>query len=396
MRRCGKSTLMRQLAAWLLDAGEPADSILFVHFEEPIFLESGRDTRVLELLFELYREELTPGRKPWVFLDEVQNVDGWARWVRATHEKGQANFVVSGSTSRIIEPELGTVLTGRHQTVQLSPFSLRERLRFEGLEDVTWDKPPLSEAVQRALGDMLRFGGLPEAVELQDRRQRDQLLRQLFDDILYRDIVQRHEIRRPQDLQQVAFWYLANTAREAAYNRVKDRYGLSMDQVRAYAGYLEEGYLVRQIERFSFKPHVRSRSPRVVHALDNGVRNAVTFRFSEDRGWLAESLVCQQILRDLRDDTDTELFYFKEKRSCDFVLWRETCAEEVIQVWYGDPDGLVPYRELAGLDDAMQATNARRATLITRDREETAELPSGSEARLVPLARWLLERRTGS
>ncbi len=394
MRRAGKSTLMRQLIDHLLRTGRASpDEVVLAHFEEPVFLEFGRDRRVLDAILDVFLTEFHPKRKPWVFLDEIQHVDEWARWARATHDKGRANFVVSGSTSRIIEPELATVLTGRHITVNLSPFSFRERLALQGADlrdlSVREQRSRLPSEFDRlgarVLEDVLRYGGIPEVVRLAPS-QRDQRLRQLFDDILNRDVLHRHEVRRPGDLEQVAHWFLTNTARIASYNRLKNRYGLSLDQVRRYAGYLEESYLLRQIQRFSFKAHERSRNPRKVYATDLGLRNAVTFRFSEDRGWLAETLVFQV----LDQDPDTTLLYFQGDRECDFVVWRGERAERVVQVWYGEPDAVIPPRETGGLIEAMSATSAPEGILITADRGGPIAVDEGA-ARMTPLRQWLLD-----
>jgi uncharacterized protein len=385
MRRCGKSTLMHQLVRHLLRSktvNNPHDVVL-ANFEETVFLEERRDTRALDLLFEVYRETARPSGKPWVFLDEVQNIDGWARWVRAASEKGLGTFVVSGSSSKIIEPELGSVLTGRHQSFTLWPFSYRELLRLRHVDIEQIENPDQLESHSRMfLPEYLRHGGMPEIRDAQfPRHLRDGYLRQLFRDILYKDIVQRHEVRAPRALEEVAHYFLVNTGRLAPYNRVKNRYGLVMDQVRDYAGYLQESYLIGETKHFSYKVSEQANLPRKVYARDTGLRNAVSFRSSPDTGHLAETVVFNHLSR----DEGVELLHFRKKRECDFVVWKDGRPIQAIQVCT-TPDGVLPEREEAGLREAMESLSIPSGLLITT----TSALSSSDErVRIVPLDWWL-------
>jgi predicted AAA+ superfamily ATPase len=209
---------------------------------------------------------------------------------------------------------------------------------------------------------------------------------QHFRDLLYRDVVSRHEIRDIQALEQVALCYLTNTANLITYNRIKNTYGLAMDQVRAYTSYLEEAYLIRQLPRYSPKISARARSPRKVYAVDVGMRNAVAFSFSQDLGRIAETVVHSHLIR----DPNTRIFYYQGRRECDFLIWRGEQAVQAIQVCY-DPQDMLPEREIAGLEEVLKATGLKEGLIITHGIDDVVSTQSGLTVHMRPLWRWLCE-----
>jgi predicted AAA+ superfamily ATPase len=388
MRRSGKSTLMRQLARSLTDdEGVAPTEILFVNFEEPIFLERPLDAAALDRVFDTYHELSRPGPRPHLFLDEVQNVSGWARWVRARAETGRAHVVVSGSSSRLLEPEIASVLTGRSVTRTLWPLSFREHLRFRGIT-VGAGSSLLAQGarIRQQLGDHLRWGGLPEVVLASDVAVKETLLKSYFRDILYRDVVARHQVRDIRALEQIAHHYLVNTASLSTFNRLKNAYGLAMDQVRAYTAHLEESYLIRAVPLYSPKVSQQARAPRKVYAIDVGLRNAVAFRFSQDLGRIAETAVHAHLCH----DDDARLFYFSGKHECDFLVWKGDRARAAIQVCYDTEDRELDPREPAGLVEAMDAVGLREGTILTHGLSADRRL-GGRRIRIRPLWRWLVE-----
>ncbi len=387
MRRCGKSTLMRQLVRALVDRGVALKDTLFVNFEEPIFLERELDAAALDRVFDTYLELARPSSVPHLFLDEVHNVSGWERWVRSRTETGRARIVVSGSSSRLFDPDLATVLTGRHLTHTLWPLSFLELLRFRGVElEDGPDALARGARIRQELARYLRFGGLPEVVLAESDEIRTALLKHYFRDLLYRDVVRRHQIRDVRALETIAHHYLANTANLATYNRLKNLYGMAMDPIRSYTRYLEESYLIREVPRFSFKVSAQSRAPRKVYAIDVGLRNAVAFRYSEDLGRLAETVVFNHLVR----DEDVRIFYFQGRGECDFVVWRGDRARRVIQVCY-EVDEELPEREVSGLVEAMDALGADEGLIITRSVDRLLKASGDREIRALPLWRWLCE-----
>lgn len=389
LRRCGKSTLMRQLLRTLVESrGVPAKDTFFVNFEDPVFLEHTPDASLLDHVFDTFLELARPEKTPYLFLDEIHNVSSWERWARARTETGRARIVVSGSSSRLLDTDLATVLTGRHLTRTLWPLSFPELLRFRGLE-LGGPADLLAQGVhlRQELSRYLRHGGLPEVVLAETDDIRTSLLQQYFRDLLYRDVVSRHQIRDVRALETLAHHYLTNTANLTTYNRLKNAYGMAIDQVRVYTRYLEDAFLIREVPRFSHKVTGQERSPRKVYAIDVGLRNAVAFQFSQDLGRLAETVVFAHLVR----DEDTRVFYFQDRNECDFLTWRGTRAQRAIQVCFESEGSALPARELAGLEEAMDATGLDTGWILTRDLSRTFEDSHGRTIHAVPLWRWLCE-----
>ncbi|MBI5548170.1 MAG: ATP-binding protein [Deltaproteobacteria bacterium] len=211
------------------------------------------------------------------------------------------------------------------------------------------------------------------------------LLKQYFRDILYRDVVARHRVRDVRALEQVAHHYLVNTASLATHNRIKNTYGLAMDQVRSYTAHLEESYLIRSVARYSPKVSQQARAPRKVYAVDVGMRNAVSFRFSEDIGRLAETVVHGQLSR----DEDARLFYWAGELECDFNVHKGAGATAAIQVCQ-EPDENLPEREVKGLLEAMRYFDLKEGTIVTNRASFEREV-EGRMVRAQPLWLWLLD-----
>jgi predicted AAA+ superfamily ATPase len=386
MRRTGKSTLLRQIAGRLRRRGIPDRDVLFLNFEDPLFLELPPVPASLDRILSVYRAVLRPAGRPWLLLDEVQAVEGWGRWVRAQQETGQARVAVTGSSSGLLEPEAATVLTGRTVQFRLDPLSFKEFLSFRGREATELEQHGLASGLSPLLAEYLQYGGLPEPVLAPSDNLRETLLRRYFQDILFRDVVARHGVRDLRGLEQVAHHLLVHTGALVTWNRIKDQYGLNLDPVRSYAAALEGCHLLRTMPRFSFRVPEQARAPRKVYASDTGLRNAVSFRFSADLGRLAETAVFNHVAR----DPDLRLYYHADHGECDFVAWRGATPIRAVQVCFGDAGAEIPAREVEGLHGALVRFGLDEGLVVTRDALFERKL-EGRTIRGVPLASFLLE-----
>lgn len=131
IRRSGKSTLVKQLAK---EVGGDKNTLI-VNFEDERFIR--RDLKLLRDIFDTYLEKVKPEKKPFIFLDEIQNIPEWERFARGMHERKDATLIISGSSSKLLSAELATLLTGRHITFFAYPLSFKEFLRFKGISAIT-------------------------------------------------------------------------------------------------------------------------------------------------------------------------------------------------------------------------------------------------------------------
>ncbi|HNQ51074.1 MAG TPA: ATP-binding protein [Candidatus Omnitrophota bacterium] len=356
-RRSGKSYLMRQTVKELIDAGMKRKDVLFINFEDPRFVRL--DTQLLDDIFTAYREFIAPEGAPMVFLDEVQEVDGWERWVRSFHELRKGKICVSGSNAKLLSRELGTVLTGRHLDVSVSPLSWDE---FRSFKDKNAPVAPL-------LAEYLESGGFPEVV-LSGRKQ--ELLLAYFEDILTKDLIRRFRVRKAEQMKSLAKYYFSNISSLSTFNSLEKSLGINAATIEKFSGYFEDAYLLSFVKRFSWKVREQEKSPRKVYSVDTGLANAVGFRFSQNSGALAENLVFSQLRRRQAADPSLEIYYWKDAqhRETDFVVKQGKSAIAAIQVCWDIRDERVRQRELKSLRLAMDDLGLKEGLVITDDQEE--------------------------
>lgn len=386
-RRAGKSFLMRQAAQVLTRNGVGKENILIANFEDPRFTEL--NTKLLEQLYETYLEFLSPKGPVYVFLDEVQEIDGWERWVRYMHELKKAKLVVSGSNAKLLSRELGTLLTGRHLDVTVFPLSFREFLAFNGVS-VTDRLDLLNKRVeiQGLLRKYLEFGAFPE-VSLSQQKQA--ILLSYFEDLVTKDLLRRFRVRKPQELKVLVKSYLSNVATLTTFHSMAKSLELSPGTVEKFSSYLEQVYLVFFLKRFSFKVREQEKNPRKVYAIDTGLSNTVGFRFSENIGRLTENVVFLHLKRQQALNPDSELHYWKDlrHREVDFVIKEGTKVKQLIQVCWNVDDARTRDRELRSLVKGMEELKASRALVITEEYEAEEEF-KGTRIAFVPVWKWLL------
>lgn len=200
VRRSGKSTLMKQIIKKKISSGIDRASFLYVNFEEPKF--SGLLTpEFLQQIYEAYLEIIKPNEKTWIFLDEVQNVPNWERFVRGLHEKKEANIFISGSTAKLLGKELGTLLTGRWVEMKTYPLDFREFLLFKQMKiENKMDMLSNKVRIKQLLREYLEFGGFP-LVALKE--EREEILRRYFDDKGHSHAAQDKKNRKTQGARQI-------------------------------------------------------------------------------------------------------------------------------------------------------------------------------------------------
>jgi uncharacterized protein len=380
-RRTGKSTLMRQFVQGRIGKGQNRRSFLYINLEEPRFADM-LSTQFLQQAYDAYKEIVQPKEKPIILLDEVQNVDGWERFVRSLHEKEEAHVLVSGSTSRLLSRELGTLLTGRWVELQTYPLTFQEFIAFKGviLERET-QALAAKTRIKQLLREYLEFGGFP-LVALNE--EKGELLRRYFDDIISRDIAERNRVRQPDKLRALAKHYLTGFASLVSLRKMARFLGTSADTVERFSSYMEEAYFLFFLPKFAFSLREQQANPRKVYGGDLGLVNIAGFRFSEDKGRLYENAVYLSLKR-----AQKEIYYFKGKGECDFIVKEGRTPSQAIQVSYHI--GNNKERELRGLTEALDAFKLKEGLVITEDKEAVEKVGS-RKIRYVPLWKWLLQK----
>lgn len=380
VRRCGKSTLMMQFIKDLVDKDLPVKNTLYVNLEDPRFWGS-LSLKFLNDLFETYVEYLKPDRMPYVFIDEVQHVTGWEKFVRFLQEARKGHVFVSGSASTLSSPEFGTALTGRHLPLTVCPLDFAEFLSFREMElrnrlDIVRRKVE----IKRLLKEYLEFGGFPKVALSKEKKE---ILCSYFEDIIARDVVERNRIVNIEEAKILAKYYLTNISGLATFGKIKNFLKIPLHTVERFSSYLTNANLVFLVKKFSYSLKEQQVNPRKVFAVDCGLRNVVGFKFSPDLGKLYENAAFSKLHGEGKD-----VYYWKNKRECDFLV-RTGSDKELIQVCCNLDDPAVKEREIDGLSETMEKFNIRQGIIITQDQDEEEKI-RGKMIKFIPLWKWLL------
>jgi len=360
VRRCGKSTLLRQLIKKL-------NGFYYFNFEDPkaINFEVGD----FQKLNEVFKEEY--GSHYYYFFDEIQNVHQWELFVRAMLDKDK-KIVITGSNASLLSKELGTRLTGRHLRYELFPFSYREFLNF------TNKKPNINSFQHYFIK-----GGFPEYLKFNNA----QILQELLNDILVRDIAVRYNIRSIKTLKEMALYLITNIGKEFSYNLLKRTFDLgSTNTVIDFVSYFEDSYLLFTIQKFDYSLKKQLVNPKKIYSIDNGLSNANSTSFSGDKGRMLENIVFINLRKKYK-----EIFYFQEKNECDFVVKQGTNIRNAIQVCY-DLNEDNKKREINGILGAMKKFKLKEGLILTYDQEDKIKTDN-SKIIIMPVWKWLMQRK---
>lgn len=343
IRRCGKSTLMKQI----------------IHqTEQQASYFSFEDTRVhgFEVSDFPKLEEVMGDDIEVYFFDEVQNVPSWEIFVRQLHDR-QAKVFITGSNATLLSKELGTRLTGRHVRHELFPFSYDEFLLYRNLQ-------PGPDSFYM----YIKLGGFPEFLETEN----PEILQNLMKDIVLRDIAIRYGIRNTGSIMDITLYLLSNIGKEFSYNNLRKVLSFgSTNTVADYLTWLSESYLLFFLPRFSWSAKNILVNPRKVYAIDNGLIQSNTLSFNEDKGRLLENAVYLFLRRH-----KLELFYFRETHECDFVVFKDRKCQFLIQVCQSLTNDNLK-RELDGLKEAMNFFKLNTGYVLTLDQLDTFQLQDG-------------------
>lgn len=385
-RRAGKTWFLFQLVRQLLDGGVPREEILFVDFEDYRL----KDMAPADVDALLAAWERLTGRTPrHLFFDEVQNLPDWSRVLRTLHNRRRHTIVITGSNSSLLTREIATELRGRYEDVRLLPFSFRELLAFRGMAwDTAMMHTPEHGRLVRVFEDFLEHGGFPEVCRRETAAERRGLLRNYYDTIYYRDVLDRHGIKARTVMDHMMSALLNGAAKSfsiSAFERQLKAAGQegSKRTLVHYLEFLREAFFVFTSEKYSPSVRKRMMNPRKVYLADTGF-GLLAGGFPANRGrWLENAVALEWVRR------GREFFYFKDRRECDFVLADAGRPVEAWQVcWSVAPEN--EKRELGGLAEAMTQLRVNAGGILTFDQEEEREI-GGRSIRLRPMWKWLLE-----
>jgi len=372
VRRCGKSTLLKQLMKAKFN-----DDFFYFNFDDERIADFNPEDfqPLMETLIEVF------GEKKSVFFDEIQNIKGWELFINRILRQSYRVFI-TGSNANLLSKELGTHLTGRHVDIELYPFSFTETLRAKKIEApikgvYTTEQKAL---MSKSFSEYLERGGMPEVVVFSN----ESVLTSILNDVIQKDITERYNIRKPGELKVVCRFLIANASNPITYRSLTDNFGIkSPNTVQKYVGYAEEAYLIFTVPKYDKKIKKLDKNPRKVYCIDNGIVTKNAPGFAERMGALLENIVAIHLKR-----LGRELYYYKGKTGAeaDFITPSE---RQVIQVCYELNYGNEG-RELKGLFEAMEEIKANDGLILTLEQERELTYHD-KKVTVKPVWQWLLE-----
>lgn len=372
VRRCGKSTLLTEIRSM------QNHQDYYINFDdERLITFSIEDFQLLtEVFTDLY------GKQSIYYFDEIQNIDGWERYVRRLQDEGNKIYI-TGSNARMLSRELGTHLTGRYIRRELFPFSFTDFLRLKDVQ-----VPVLNELHGTEIKSRIRIlfqqyfeaGGFPVYLL---NRNRD-YLRDLYEGIVFRDILVRHKITREREIRELLYFIAGNIAKEATQNSLARIVGIkNSTTIKDYLGFFEDSFLVFTLFRYDDSIKRQLLAPRKLYFIDNALASVVSFRSGSDRGRMLENLVFIELKR-----RNAEIYYFRGKYECDFVI-KQDFKIQIIQVCADLDQAETRNREISGLMEAMIFFDLRHGWIITENDEDHFE-KDGRAVEIIPVWKWLL------
>ncbi len=387
-RRSGKTWRLYQVAAEIMRT-RPKESIVFLSFEdERLDLEAGELDLIIQAYRELYPEQDLA--RCTFFFDEIQAVRGWERFVRRVYDSVSRRIYLTGSNARMLGSEIATSLRGRSISFTVLPLSFKEYLRFT---KIPYDPyvPEVQARISRALAGYIEGGGFPELVHVEDDRIRTRILQEYYQVMLFRDLVERFQVRNLVALKHFLKRILASATREVSVNRIFNDLKsagirIGKNTLYTFLDLAESVFLVRTLPKFSRKLSVREFGERKLFVIDTGLLNAVVYRFTADLGKAIEQVVYWELVR-----REEEIFFVKNGFECDFVTFAaDGRPRHVIQVCADPTDPDTRKREVKGLLAACRLLGHDRGVIVTLD-DEDEFLEGGRRISFLPLARFLCE-----
>src|SRR3989344_5573011 len=374
-RRTGKSTLVYQLIDTLKTT---STSILFINLDDPLFQSKAGDASFLSTLIEEYLVLHKNVKKLYVFIDEVQNYWHWVQTIKTLHDVNrQIKFVLTGSTSSLLKNAASTRLSGRYFSETIYPLNFGEFLEFSRLEKTTILQK------MHAVEQYLQFGGFPRVVLEKDEFLKQELLKNYFQTIYLKDIIFSHNIRNNQDVFDLLYFIISNIAAPFSYNNIARSLTISVDTVKEYLSYAEQSYLLYSVMKYDASTRKQVANPRKLYAVDTGLVNSLSFKFSENRGRLIENLVFITLIKNQK-----EVFYHKGYYECDFIVREGRKIVQAIQVTLSLQDESVKKREVKGLLEALNSHNLSEGIIITEKEKSSFDI-EGKKVHVIPLYEWL-------
>ena len=374
-RRSGKTYLMYWIIKQMPKDGVSIEKILYINFEDERLLEL--TTSDLSLIIESYKELYN--EQPIIFFDEVQNIDGWQKFVRRLSDSDYRIYI-TGSNAQMLSSEMASALGGRFMVKEIETLSFSEYLHFSGIElDKNYEYSSQRYEIQKIFETFFNYGGFPELFKFSNKKE---YLSNIFQKVFLGDIIARQQIRNNHPLKLMVKKLAESTTDEVSYTRIKNiinSIGVNVGTATLieYLKYLEDAYLIRTLSNFNAKISERE-TKKKYYFRDNGLLGLFLM---EPEAFLLETLVCNVLCARFKDN----VFYIRNVYEIDFYVPNE----QLVQVSYSLNNYDTRKRETTALLKASESYKSKNLLIVTYNEEEIIEI-DGKTINVVPVWKWVL------
>lgn len=363
VRRSGKSTLFKLLINHLMISGIDPKSILYLNLDDPVFVDLWKSPKELYKMIET-AEKLTGVKSAYLFLDEIQNINMWEKFVKSIYDTEYVKKIfITGSNSSLLMNHYATLLSGRYLIDYVMPFSFKEVIVNAGINSQL-DLVRAKAKILRMQEQLLFYGGFPQVWKTEDPALRREQLLGYFETIVLKDCISHNKVRETKKFQALALYLLTNNASLYSYNGLAEVMDSNENTIKQFIHILQESFLLDELNQFSFSLKKQIKSKKKNYCVDNGLIHAVSMKFSENKGRLFENLVYTE----LKKSGYQEIFFFNDQKECDFII-KTTKKIIAVQATYELTNENYD-REVNGILSAMQQLSVDKAFIITFDGEE--------------------------
>ncbi len=391
VRRCGKSTFMFQQIKKLLSNGVSPQNFLYLNFFDDRLhnLQHDKLAVILEAYFSLYPEK-KHSEKIYCFFDEIQIIDGWEPFIDRVMRTENSEVYITGSSAQMLSKEIATQMRGRALSWELFPFSFLEFLNFKELQ-VSY---PLSTKkrllVQKVFDEYWQTGGFPEVAGL-SRSLRVKIHQEYFNTMLFRDLIERHDISHPKAVIDLAHRLVDNIASLYSINNLTGYlkslgHKAPKSAVSDYLAWFEDAFFLFTVRIFDASLARANSNPKKIYCVDHAMVTSLSSGILLNTGHLLENLVFMALRR-----ITPNIFYYKSKggKEVDFIAQLEDRSRLLVQVCESMADPQTRKREITALTQAMSELKISTGTIVTRTDNEQIQVEPGT-IDIVPASLFLL------
>lgn len=313
-RRVGKSTLAKLLMQELLKSVE-SKNIFFINLEKPEFLPYKHDASYLSIIFDEYLKLANPDQDKTIyfFIDEIQIFRNWEVFVKSKYENSNIKFIITGSNSSLLTSDFATVLTGRVLKLKINSFSFLEFLQYKKIKHSTiLEQTKNKIEIKRATDEYMKWGGYFSVISCDDEMIKKEILKNIAEDIILKDIVPRYNIKNSSAIKDLFYYVVSNATTQLNYASLAKKINIDAKMIKEYIGYFEDNFLVSIISNYHTKITEQIKSAKKLYINDNGFLNLGINR-SQNIGNRFENLIFNVLA-----SVDDKVTYIKDTYEIDF------------------------------------------------------------------------------